>query len=100
MDTSYTQFQLDGDIYNEANGNKIRDMYFENRPTKGYNTCLKCIGSNTFRSYRRGGHSTNDVLQIYEDRVLIGVIVVPKTFRLSRKVEDYIYGYVVLDDIV
>lgn len=99
MDTSYTQFQLDGDIYNEANGNKIRDMYFENRPTKGYYTYLKCIGSNTFRSYRRGGHSSNDGLQIYEDRVLIGDIDVPKTFRVIGKIDDYIYGCVDIDEI-
>lgn len=51
-----------------------------------------------FRSYRKGGGSATDGLQVYRDGVLVGDVDVPQGFRMAGYVEPYYYSYVVSDE--
>ena len=51
-----------------------------------------------FRSYRKGGGSVTDGLQVYRDGVLVGDVDVPLGFRMAGYVEPYYYSYVVPDE--
>lgn len=98
MDTSYTEYKVIGDIYNEANGAQIKELYYEDRPTKGYYSDINCIGSYTFRSYTKGAQARTDGLQIYLDKVLIGDVDVPKTFRVLNVIGDKFYAQIDIDE--
>ena len=51
-----------------------------------------------FRSYRKGGGSATDGLQVYRDGVLVGDVDVPLGFRMAGYVAPYYYSYVVPDE--
>ena len=44
-----------------------------------------------FRSYRKGGGSVTDGLQVYRDGVLVGDVDVPLGFRMAGYVDPYYY---------
>lgn len=54
----------------------------KNRESKGYYGSIKVVGNRVFRSYRKGGESPVDGLQIYENEVLIADVDVPKDFSV------------------
>lgn len=56
--------------------------YRQNRNTKGYYGTILADGKRVFRSYKKGGDSPVDGLQIYEDELMIADLDVPKGFSV------------------
>lgn len=54
----------------------------KNRNTKGYYSTITVDGKWVFRSYKKGGNSPIDGLQIYEDEILVADLDVPKDFSV------------------
>jgi len=57
--------------------------FWKNRTEKGYYGAVKVAENRVFRSYRKGGNSPVDGMQIYEDEVLIADVEVPKDFNVA-----------------
>ncbi|MEF9986149.1 MAG: hypothetical protein RSC28_03230 [Bacteroidales bacterium] len=51
------------------------------------------------RTYSKGKDHNNDGMQIYEGKVLVGDVAVPKNFKVIGYIAPYIYGYCGIDEI-
>ncbi len=93
MNTSYS-------VLHQFDMEKIRSLYFEDRPKKGYyeevfyNPSEKIL----LRSYRRGNNSTTNGLQIYSGNTLVGDVDVPNDFVIMGYIAPYYYSMAVFDD--
>lgn len=81
--------------------NELRRLYFEDRPNRGYYNEIKFINETDimFRSYRKGGSTPYDGLQIYHKNVLIGDLEVPEGFTVTGYIPPYYYSNAFIDDI-
>ncbi|WKD85237.1 hypothetical protein KCTC32516_00577 [Polaribacter huanghezhanensis] len=93
MDTNYTEI-------NKLNLKKFRQLYFDDRPKKGYYTGVKVFEDLglVFRSYQKGGGSLTDGLQIYKDKVLVLDIDVPKKLQIKNFYAPYFYSNAIIDE--
>ena len=79
---------------------KFRDLYFNDRPKRGYYTTVKVFSDNKLlmRSYRKGSESKYDGLQIYKDDILISDLDVPKGFEINGYIAPYYYSSAIIDE--
>lgn len=70
------------------------------RMSRGFYNAVEYVDETglLFRSYRKGGGSVTDGLQVYRDGVLVGDVDVPLGFRMAGYVAPYYYSYVVPDE--
>ena len=70
------------------------------RMSRGFYNAVEYVDETglLFRSYRKGGGSVTDGLQVYRDGVLVGDVGVPLGFRMAGYVAPYYYSYVVPDE--
>lgn len=69
-----------------------------NRETKGYYGAIWVKGNKVFRTYKKGGGSPVDGLQIYEDEILIADLDVPKDFSVIGLNGNTLISSVFLDE--
>jgi len=79
---------------------KFRQLYFKDRPQRGYYTGIKAFMDQglVFRSYKKNGSAKNDGLQIYKDKILIKDIEVPKNFKVKKYIPPYFYSTGLIDE--
>ena len=94
MNANYTPLTTNFDI------NKIRHLYFADKPQKGYYEELFYDEANTllFRSYKKGNKQKVDGLQIYRENVLIADVDVPKEFVILGYIKPYYFSKAIFDE--
>ncbi len=92
MDTGYQEFA-------NFSMEHLMKLYNEDRPARGWYNEIEYFEDHDilFRSYKKGAHSQNDGLQIYQNNVLIGDINVPKDFTVKGYIEPYFYSGAFID---
>jgi len=80
---------------------KFRDLYFNDRPNRGYYTWIRYFSDRDllFRSYKKNSSTPYDGLQIYKDDTLIGDIDVPKNFNVIGYINPYFYSCAYIDEV-
>jgi hypothetical protein len=93
MDTDYQQIS-------EFDIKKIRELYFVDRPKRGYYNEIEKFDDYDilFRSYTRKELSPKDGLQIYKNEILVADIEVPKGFSVFGLIDDYFYAHTSIDE--
>ena len=86
--------------YKEVRSVADQEQYYTNRNEKGYYGHLYHDEDNQriFRSYTRGGSSSDDGLQVYENESLIADIKVPSGFIVAGRIGDYYYSNILTGD--
>lgn len=79
---------------------QFQNLYFNDRPKRGYYTGIKICedGNLVFRSYQKGHSYPKDGLQIYENRVLIKDIEIPKGIEIKKCSPPYFYSNALIDE--
>jgi len=77
----------------------VRANYLKDYETFGYYTCLKYVEQDglLFRCYQKGGGKCNG-LQIYNNKILIADIAVPRGFIFLGKQNNKYFGYSKIDE--
>lgn len=90
MDTDYEEFSNDQEQMGRA--------LMKNQEEKGYYNWIKKVNGLLFRSYQKSAASDYDGLQIYEGRVLIGDVKIPRGMKVVGYVAPYYISSIVCDE--
>ena len=83
-----------------TSGAEFKELYKDEREKRGYYDWIEYINEMdlVFRSYKKGGKSKKDGLQIYKNQILIADVNVPKNFRVEGYVAPYFYSHAFIDE--
>lgn len=75
-------------------------LYKEEHATKGFYTSLNYIDETgiLLRTYKQGGKTKHDRMQIYQNGVLIGDVAIPKGMCIAGYISPFYYSQVLADE--